>query len=78
MPSVTTSQRVVLLTAFSNRIRYPMVLPASSFKMDAMRMATALVASRRGSSITIFLPCSHGSSSKSNGNIVLLPAPGGA
>ena len=43
-----------------------------------MRVATARVASRRGSSITILPPRNHGSSSSAIGTTVLLPAPGGA
>src|SRR6187549_3765490 len=43
-----------------------------------MRSATARVASRRGSSITMRLPRVHGSSRSASGTTVLLPAPGGA
>ena len=43
-----------------------------------MRAAEARAATRRGSSITIFLPCSQGSSSSASGMTVVLPEPGGA
>ena len=43
-----------------------------------MRWAAARAASRRGSSITIRSPASHGSSRRRSGTIVVLPAPGGA
>src|SRR5688500_6243280 len=43
-----------------------------------MRVATARVASRRGSSMMSLAPLSHGSSSNAIGTTVLLPAPGGA
>src|SRR5688572_25347073 len=43
-----------------------------------MRSATARVASRRGSSMTMRWPRAHGSSSSASGTTVLLPAPGGA
>src|SRR5688572_25812097 len=43
-----------------------------------MRSATARVASRRGSSMTMRLLRAHGSSSSASGTTVLLPAPGGA
>src|SRR5262245_39808596 len=43
-----------------------------------MRVATARVASRRGSSMMIFPPRNHDSPSSAIGTTVLLPAPGGA
>ena len=43
-----------------------------------MKMALREAASRRGSSITIFLPWSHGSSNNAGGTTVVLPLPGGA
>ena len=43
-----------------------------------MRSALARAAIRRGSSMMIFLPCSHGASSSASGTRVVLPAPGGA
>src|SRR5690606_27740427 len=54
-----------------------MVSPAFSPRSDAMRWAMLLAARRRGSSMTIFLPCSQGSSSRARGRTVLFPAPGG-
>ena len=43
-----------------------------------MNCAAARAAIRRGSSITIFCPASHGASSSASGTWVVLPAPGGA
>ncbi len=43
-----------------------------------MKFAAARAATRRGSSITILRPASHGSSSSAGGTCVVLPAPGGA
>ena len=43
-----------------------------------MCRAAARAASRRGSSITMRRPASHGSSSSASGTRVVLPAPGGA
>lgn len=43
-----------------------------------MRCAAARAARRRGSSITILRPPSHGSSSSARGTTVVFPAPGGA
>src|SRR5690348_5297733 len=43
-----------------------------------MNCAAARAAMRRGSSITIFPPASHGASSSASGTWVVLPAPGGA
>ena len=43
-----------------------------------MRSALARAAIRRGSSMMIFLPFSHGASSSASGTRVVLPAPGGA
>src|SRR2546430_6617033 len=43
-----------------------------------MRRAAARVASRRGSSMTMRLPASHGSSTSASGVTVVFPAPGGA
>ena len=43
-----------------------------------MNSAAARAATRRGSSITIRRPCSHGASSSAGGTCVVLPAPGGA
>ena len=77
-PSVTTSMRVRLPTRVSSRMRKPTVSPTRSPSVAAMRSATARVASRRGSSITMRLPRTHGSSSNASGTTVLLPAPGGA
>ena len=44
----------------------------------AIRSALARAAIRRGSSMMIFLPSSHGASSSASGTRVVLPAPGGA
>ena len=43
-----------------------------------MNCAAARAATRRGSSITIFLPRSQSASSSASGTWVVLPAPGGA
>ena len=43
-----------------------------------MYAAQLLAARRRGSSMTIFLPASQGSSSRAGGMHVVLPLPGGA
>src|SRR5690349_2384064 len=77
-PSVTTSIRVRLPTLVSSRMRKPTVSPTRSPSVAAIRSATARVASRRGSSMTMRLPRAHGSSSSASGTTVLLPAPGGA
>ncbi len=77
-PSVTTSMRVRGPTRVSMRTRKPTVSPTRSPKRCAMRWAAARAASRRGSSITIFRPPSHGSSSSASGTTVVFPAPGAA
>src|SRR5690349_1677979 len=78
MPSVTTSMRVCLPTLEPNRTRRPTVSPTCSSNVDAMRAAAARAASRRGSRTRIFLSFAHGSSSRTSGTRVVLPAPGGA
>ena len=60
MPSVTTSMRVREETRVSSRVRYPTVAPASSPTDRAMYCAAARAATRRGSSMMIFRPPSHG------------------
>ena len=74
-PSVTTSIRVAALTAVCRRVRKPAVCPTSSPSSDAMRVAAARAARRRGSSMTIrpgMVP------NRCRGASVVLPAPGGA
>ena len=60
------------------RTRRPTVSPTCSLSVEAMRLAAARAASRRGSSTRIFLSFAHGSSSSTSGTRVVLPAPGGA
>ncbi len=77
-PSVMTSMRVRLEIFEPKRTRRPTVSPTCSPSVDAMRLAAARAASRRGSSTRIFLSFAHGSSSSTSGTRVVLPAPGGA
>ena len=78
MPSVTTSIRVRFVTFEPNRTRRPTVSPTCSPRVAAMRAAAARAASLRGSRTRIFLSFAHGSSSRTSGTRVVLPAPGGA
>ena len=47
-------------------------------RLDVTDSAALRAATRRGSSMMILRPCSHGASSRANGTWVVLPAPGGA
>src|SRR6185437_126990 len=77
-PSVTTSIRVRRPTRPSPRMRYPTVSPTDSPRSSASLAAAALVARRRGSSMTTDWVPSQGASSSAGGTPVVLPAPGGA
>ena len=77
-PSVITSMRVRFEIFEPKRTRKPTVSPTCSPSVDAMRLAAARAASRRGSSTRIFLSFAQGSSSSTSGTRVVLPAPGGA
>ena len=77
-PSVMTSIRVSADVAESRRVRNPTVRPTCSPSKKAMRLAAALVARRRGSSIRIFWSPRHDAPCNASGTSVVLPAPGGA
>ena len=77
-PSVTTSMRVLGPMWRSSRVWYPTSSPTAVRVVDAIRRAAARVARRRGSSMTIRCPPSHGSPRSASGTTVVLPAPGGA
>jgi hypothetical protein len=65
-------------TLRSKRTEYPTIPPTASPNFDAIKAAAPRAASRRGSSIRIFFPSSHGASSKAGGTQVVFPDPGGA
>ena len=73
-----TSIRVAGEVAPSMRVRKPTVRPTGSSSSEAMRVAAARVARRRGSSIRILPSPRHEADSSSSGTRVVLPAPGGA